>query len=671
MTISFNPNQPDQGTSPIKDRMTPGKVKARIRLSSGENAVTHAIALQGTKILELKDPELKEGLWGSILRSLGLRRWVLLEVKVLPQEEGAATQKTYVKVNANSLRTRMNIDKASFNKHLEDHGLNFSTHQVIALFVKNKEDAILKCREDGLALKDYPQFQNDVDVVSVAVQQNGQALQYATSALRRDETIVEQALKKEKDRSAFRFAEGAGLYACMPFLRQDPALLKEASVQLKCTFAKLFLTQDNAVPDTLAFLLRDRDVEVFISSKENIHLFKYLPEEGQKKLIDENFTRFKHANDKVRSEILEEKWLDIEKFIQTDNLEVVINYIDSHSDIWLKIPEESQTRFIETLRKHEKLTELNKVLKNTKVNCQINYFNSLEHTHLQLPIVPHMSHKAQEEVGMNKKNPSVFKVCDPAVQEIILNKVPQFLWLAPTEMQRKFLNNDPKLFAYLNSNQREKFLKEINAPPWLDRLPWWEFDVDIQEEIFSEQPRLIQNAPPDIQFDLFETPVRILNYLKYASDEVQLGKIEKNADWVFSASPSVKLQIFAESRDLRILNNIHFSTLVDVDKENFINKFNGLSEDDKITFVNMKVDLFEYAGEGIQRKVVKKNPEILVLLSKEICLSLLNKNPSLLHGVDKGSLIKIVQKHRELLQFVDEKLLRDADRPSSNWIFPH
>lgn len=61
-----------------------------------------------------------------------------------------------------------------------------------------RNSAIKAVSENSGALKNYPQFQNDREIVLAAVQKNGPSLQYASDDLKNDPDVVLEAIKNHK-----------------------------------------------------------------------------------------------------------------------------------------------------------------------------------------------------------------------------------------------------------------------------------------------------------------------------------------------------------------------------------------------------------------------------------------------------------------------------------------
>jgi hypothetical protein len=61
----------------------------------------------------------------------------------------------------------------------------------------DKEIALAAVSADGLQLENYPDFQDDADVVLTAVENTGAAVQFASDRLRSDKSIVLAAVKND------------------------------------------------------------------------------------------------------------------------------------------------------------------------------------------------------------------------------------------------------------------------------------------------------------------------------------------------------------------------------------------------------------------------------------------------------------------------------------------
>ena len=62
--------------------------------------------------------------------------------------------------------------------------------------IENKQPVLKAVKKNGEALKNFPEFQNDRDIVLEAVRENAWALQYASEALRGDREIVLAAVRQ-------------------------------------------------------------------------------------------------------------------------------------------------------------------------------------------------------------------------------------------------------------------------------------------------------------------------------------------------------------------------------------------------------------------------------------------------------------------------------------------
>lgn len=170
MEIRYNPNQvPVEGASK-KGRMDwfSGRKKARIHLGLPNDNV-HSIALVKEQVFSKED--LTKG-WGEKARSaLGLRNWVALKVKA----ENSAESDTYVKVNKNSLKKRMDI------KNLDScvvGGILNLESAAIKKVVEMRE-AFDQVSADGNALKDLPpELKKNDDFIRAAVNKNPEAIQH-------------------------------------------------------------------------------------------------------------------------------------------------------------------------------------------------------------------------------------------------------------------------------------------------------------------------------------------------------------------------------------------------------------------------------------------------------------------------------------------------------------
>lgn len=205
MTINYQPNRPVTGADPclvfdskgklVSDSL--GKEKARIRLNP-DDKLTHAIALEGTKVL--RNPQLKEGKWGKFLRAIGIRRWVLLKVKV---EGEAGGGQTYARVNANSLKKRFGITDQEFDRHIQKDGIDFSTYQSVRTMLEQKEQVeqltpeqqasrlvvLREIQQDGRKLQQYPEYQNDLQIVMEAIKKNPEAIQFIGKDPKTEEAV--------------------------------------------------------------------------------------------------------------------------------------------------------------------------------------------------------------------------------------------------------------------------------------------------------------------------------------------------------------------------------------------------------------------------------------------------------------------------------------------------
>lgn len=96
------------------------KLTARVQIlgTGAEHPARYAFALEDIKLLN--EPP-KVGKMDALLRAVGLRRWVVLQVQI-----GAAggAEKGYVKVNAESLRVRLGATEKEFYK--EHKGVDYT-----------------------------------------------------------------------------------------------------------------------------------------------------------------------------------------------------------------------------------------------------------------------------------------------------------------------------------------------------------------------------------------------------------------------------------------------------------------------------------------------------------------------------------------------------------------
>lgn len=117
--------------TPIKEN-TPPKTRSRIQLLNINNSkLAHRCQLACDGIVH--SPQ--EGLFGKLLRKLGLRRWVVLHV----QEDGKNA--CYAKISGKSFRDRLEVSKKEFNQHLKE-GIDFTAfaEQRIAHLIVTNED---------------------------------------------------------------------------------------------------------------------------------------------------------------------------------------------------------------------------------------------------------------------------------------------------------------------------------------------------------------------------------------------------------------------------------------------------------------------------------------------------------------------------------------------------
>ncbi len=99
---------------------------------------------------------------------------------------------------------------------------------------KTKEEVLSIVKKDGRALRDFPDYQNDRDVVLAAVKQNGFAIHYASLKLKKDDTIVYEAL--EQNCKAIDYVDVSyrdDINAAKIMLKQNGLYLKKLSDRLR------------------------------------------------------------------------------------------------------------------------------------------------------------------------------------------------------------------------------------------------------------------------------------------------------------------------------------------------------------------------------------------------------------------------------------------------------
>ena len=71
--------------------------------------------------------------------------------------------------------------------------------------MSTKPQALAAVKQNGLALKDFQEWNDDWGVVMVAILQNGMALEFASLSMRGDEVIVKTAVRRNPMAADFAF----------------------------------------------------------------------------------------------------------------------------------------------------------------------------------------------------------------------------------------------------------------------------------------------------------------------------------------------------------------------------------------------------------------------------------------------------------------------------------